>query len=68
MKATITFNLPEDQQEYDRANAATKLCGFIWDFENYLRGLNKEHENYPVDRIAEMWFEIKDFDLDTIYQ
>jgi hypothetical protein len=39
MKATITFNLPEDQEEYQRANKAPDLCSLVWDFEQHLRGL-----------------------------
>ena len=41
MKAILKFNLPDDQMEYDQANAASSLCSFIWDFDNYMRAVSR---------------------------
>jgi hypothetical protein len=37
MKATIEFNLPEDQAEYDLANKAQDMAHALNDVRNYLR-------------------------------
>ena len=66
MRAILEFNLPDDQMEYDQANAAAKLCKFIWDFEQYLRGENKYND--LDEKIIDHWFEMKDFDLDELYK
>ena len=65
MKAILEFDLPDDREEYERANAATKLCGFIWDYENYLRGEVKH--NGLDEKILDNWFEMKTFDLNDLY-
>ena len=37
MKATIEFNLPEDQSEYDLCNKAQEMSHALNDVRNYLR-------------------------------
>jgi hypothetical protein len=37
MKATLEFNLPEDQAEYDMAINAPKFYKIIWDMKQELR-------------------------------
>ena len=71
MKVSITYNLPEEQEEYDRANKATDLCSFVWDFQQYLRDQWKYAEKPDeIDKIYEKWFEMKNdngIDLEKIY-
>ena len=50
MKATIEFELPEDQDQYEIANNASKMYLALWDIKQLLRsklkynpdGLNSE--------------------------
>ena len=70
MEAIIRFNLPEEQEEYDRANKATALCSFIWDFEKYLRGQRKYGGTDDINTQWDKWHEMKgenDINLDAIY-
>ena len=71
MKARLTFKLPKDQEDYDRANAAMSLCSFIHDFDNYLRGQYKyAEEPDDIEKIREKWYEImrsENIDMDKIY-
>jgi hypothetical protein len=45
-KATLTFDLPEEQSEFDLANNASKYYSVLWDLDQYLRNFVK----YPSDR------------------
>ena len=67
MRAILEFNLPEDREEYERANAATKLYSYIFDFDNYLRGQAKSDNPVDLEKIIETWYEMRDFDIDDIY-
>lgn len=37
MKATLEFNLPEDQNEFEMVNNASKTYSVIWDLQQWLR-------------------------------
>ena len=37
MKATLTFNIPEEQEEFDIASNAHKFYSVISEFDNFLR-------------------------------
>jgi len=37
MKATLEFNLPEDQSQFDIAVSASKMYAALWDIEQFLR-------------------------------
>jgi hypothetical protein len=65
MKAILEFNLPEDQEEYDRCNAATDMALFIFEFENYLREMWKHGPVEDIDKIYEKFFD-RDFNLNKI--
>jgi hypothetical protein len=67
MKATIEFNLPEDEEQYQIANNAGKMYLALWDIKQLFRstlkynptGLNeKELEQWEAMR--EKFFEILD--------
>lgn len=61
MNATLTFNLPEEQEEFNMATQAHKLYFAISDFDNFLRNKIKHtdltDEQYAVyDTIRqELW-------------
>ncbi|NBV92129.1 MAG: hypothetical protein EBR91_08175 [Flavobacteriia bacterium] len=44
MKATIEFNLPEDQHEYDIAIKASAMYNALWDVNSELRKVWKYEE------------------------
>jgi hypothetical protein len=41
MKATLEFNLPEDQNEFEMVNNASKTYSVIWDLQQWLRSQTK---------------------------
>jgi hypothetical protein len=49
MKATIEFNLPDDQVEYDLCNKAQEMFDALKDVRNYLRSKVK-YEEMPADK------------------
>lgn len=40
-KATLTFNLPEERDEFNTANKAVDMSIVLSEFDNYLRGILK---------------------------
>jgi len=65
MKATITFNLPEDQAEFDFATQGSNMYSALWDISQELRTLwkyeeLKQEEWDMVERIRNKFFEILD--------
>jgi hypothetical protein len=63
MKAQLTFNLPEDQAEFDFATQGSKMYNALWDISQELRTLWKyeeldEKEWDMVERIRNKFFEI----------
>jgi hypothetical protein len=65
MKATLEFNLPEDQAEFDFATQGSNMHLALWDISQELRTLwkyeeLKEEEWDMVERIRNKFFEILD--------
>jgi hypothetical protein len=63
MKATLEFNLPEDQHEYDIAVKASAMYNALWDISQELRTLWKyseldQKEWEMVERIRNKFFEL----------
>jgi len=51
MKATLEFNLPEDQQEFDLATKAFKLWSVLWELDQSLRSKTKyAPDSLPQDK------------------
>jgi len=48
MKAILEFNLPEDLEEYNLVNNASKMHSSLWDMSQWLRGQVK----YASDEIS----------------
>ena len=76
MKAIIKFNLPDDQQEYDRANAASRLCSVLWEYDQWLRSeikYNESEDSEIIDgyqKARDKLYEVmssEDINLDKIY-
>lgn len=65
MKATLEFNLPDDQNEFDLAVQGGKMYLALWDISKELRTLWKyeelsEEEWNMVERIRDKFYEILD--------
>ena len=63
MKATIEYNLPEDQFEFDNAVKSMKMWHALTEIKDELRRIYKyedlkENEFEIVERIREKFFEI----------
>jgi hypothetical protein len=46
MKATLTFNLPDDQTEYEVAIQAPRVQSFLLEFSQQLRAWYKYHNDF----------------------
>lgn len=44
MKATLTFNLPEEEHEYMNAVEGAKMRSILWDLDQWLRSKLKYEE------------------------
>lgn len=63
MKATLEFNLPDDQHEFDLAVQGSKMYVALWDISQDLRKLWKyeelsEEEWKMVEKIRDKFYEI----------
>jgi len=63
MKARLTFNLPDDQNEFDLAVQSGNMYSALWDISQDLRTLWKyeelsEEEWKMVERIRDKFYEI----------
>jgi len=64
MKATLEFNLPDDQHEFDLAVQSGNMYAALWDISQELRTMWKykeyqsEEEYALVDSIRDKFYEI----------
>ena len=63
MKARLTFNLPDDQHEFDLAVQSGKMYSALWDISQELRTLWKyeelnDDEFKIVEKIRDKFYEI----------
>lgn len=60
MKATLEFNLPDDQQEYDLANNGLNFWNVLWELDQDLRTKTKyAPDDLPPDKY-DAYQEIRD--------
>lgn len=45
-KVTFSFNLPEEQNEYEVMNQAQKIQRLLWDFSQQLRSWRKYYNDF----------------------
>ena len=55
MKAILEFNLPEDQEEYDMINNASKMYLSLWDIKQMLRSKLKYNPDGLNDEQLTQW-------------
>ena len=63
MRAVLTFNLPDEQQEYALANKGSSLSCILWDMDQWLRSETKyetlDEKTYEAyDKVRERLREI----------
>jgi hypothetical protein len=57
MKATLSFNLPDEQGDYDAARLGHKALAALWDIDQRCRSLLKHGS--PTDETARLAEEIR---------
>ncbi len=55
MKAILEFNLPEDQDQYEMANDASKMYLALWDIKQLLRSKLKYNPDGLNTEQLEQW-------------
>jgi hypothetical protein len=55
MKAIIEFELPQDQEEYEMANNASKMYTALWDIRQLFRSTLKYNTTGLNDEQLEQW-------------
>ena len=55
MKAIIEFKLPEDQEEYEKANNANKMYAALWEIRQLFRSTLKYNTTGLNDEQLEQW-------------
>ena len=55
MKAIIEFELPEDQEEYEMANNASKMYTALWDIKQLFRSTLKYNPMGLNSKELEQW-------------
>jgi len=63
MKATLEYNLPDDQHEFDLAVQSSNMYSALWDISQELRTLWKyeelsEEEWKMVEKIRDKFYEV----------
>ena len=67
MKATLEFNLPEDNQEFELTSKALKMYSTLWDLDVWLRSEIK-YKDKELDEVRDKLRELMadnriDFDM-----
>jgi hypothetical protein len=60
MKAIIEFNLPEDQEDFDMFNQATKMHNILWEMTQWLRGQTKYAPDNTSEDTIKAFYECQD--------
>lgn len=59
MKATLTFDLPEDKTEFFQSIQGPYWESTLWDLDNWLRGEIKYNNKEEYQPVRDMLYEIK---------
>ena len=60
MKATLEFNLPDDQEDFQDAVNGLKWRVMVWNFDQHLRSQLKYNDNLSEEQYK-VYEEIRDF-------
>ena len=58
MKAILEFELPEDKQDFELVNSASKMYCIIWEIDQYLRSEIKYNGKEEFEPIREKLYEL----------
>ena len=53
MKATLTFQLPDEKQEFNSATNGEKYASALWDIKQYIRGVLKYGTEDDLETVLE---------------
>ena len=72
MKAILKYDLPEDQSDYFRAVHSLDIVMALWDYSQYLRGIEKYQDETPdIEELRKRFYDILDdnnINLDKLIQ
>jgi len=61
MRATLEFNLPDDQIEFEYATNGSKWASLVWELDQYLRNKTKHApDDYP-EQVYNALFELREY-------
>lgn len=60
MKATLEFNLPEDQEEFQTAQDGGKAKGVLHELDQHLRSKTKYAPDTQSEQVTETYQEIRE--------
>ena len=64
MKATLKFDLPDEDNDHRRAVKALDLALALWGIDDYLRGIEKWERGYDIEGIrAEFYSILEKYDI-----
>lgn len=71
MKATLSFNLPEEKNEYILANKASEMYDALWEISQYMRKIDKygTDDDFPTNKeeiISKIRYEITELIGDAL--
>jgi hypothetical protein len=58
MKATLEFNLPEDESTFRKAVNGPDMASALYEINEYLRGVDKYDTGDKIDEIRDKFFRI----------
>jgi hypothetical protein len=59
-KITVEYNLPEEQDEFETANNASKYYSVLWDLDQYLRNITKYASNDTTEDQLTAYYALRD--------
>ena len=71
MKATLKYNLPEDEKDFNMACKAGDLTDALWGIEQHLRSVDRRETGDDIEKIREEFYNILtryDINLDNLIE
>ena len=58
MKATLKYNLPEEEKDFNMVCKAGDMASALWDIEQYLRQVDKYEKGDDIEKIRAQFYTI----------
>ena len=71
MKAKLTYNLPEEEKDFNMVCKAGDMASSLWAIEQYLRYVDRHETGDDIEKIREEFYEIltqHDINLDNLIE